>query len=187
MDSTLRRLLVALGEPLVDVAGAPAGLDVPLTGLALVDPEDEPDHHAGQLILLIGARGQEAARLVGALAHRGAAAVAVKAGREVEAVRSAAKAAGLTLLVVRPDVRWERVESAVRDLLDDAGTAGDDEPGDLFSLAQTIALLTRGIVSIEDTASRVLAYSRSDGDAQVDELRRRSILGRQGPDDYLRM
>jgi len=83
MDSTLRQLLVALGEPLVDVAVAPAGLDVPLTGLAIVDPEDEPDHHAGQLILLIGARGQEAARLVGALAHRGAAAVAVKAGREV--------------------------------------------------------------------------------------------------------
>ena len=187
MDSTLRRLLVALGEPLVDVAVAPAGLDVPLTGLAIVDPDDEPDHHPGQLILLIGARGRDAARLVGALAHRGAAAVAVKAGRDVEAVRSAARAARVTLLVVRPDVRWERVESLVRDLLDDAGTAGDDEPGDLFSLAQTIALLTRGIVSIEDMASRVLAYSRSDGDAKVDELRRRSILGRQGPEEYLRM
>jgi sugar diacid utilization regulator len=34
----------------------------------------------------------------------------------------------------------------------------------------------------------VLAYSRSDGDdAQVDELRRLSILGRQGPADYLRL
>ena len=60
-------------------------------------------------------------------------------------------------------------------------------PDDLFALAQTVALLTHGIVCIEDTASRVLAYSRSDGDdGQIDELRRLSILGWQGPADYLR-
>ena len=92
------------------------------------------------------------------------------------------------LLVVRPDVRWERLESLARDVLDSGGDPAEDGPGDLFSLAQTVALLTHGIVSIEDTASRVLAYSRSDSDAaQVDELRRLSILGWQGPPDYLRM
>jgi hypothetical protein len=35
MDTTLRRLLAAIGEPLVEVAAAPSGLDVPLTGLAI--------------------------------------------------------------------------------------------------------------------------------------------------------
>jgi DNA-binding PucR family transcriptional regulator len=85
-------------------------------------------------------------------------------------------------------VRWERLESLARDVLHEGGAAGDDGSGDLNSLAQTVALLTRGVVSIEDTASRVLAYSRSDADAaQVDELRRLSILGRQGPAAYLRM
>ncbi|HEX2901881.1 MAG TPA: helix-turn-helix domain-containing protein [Jatrophihabitans sp.] len=54
---------------------------------------------------------------------------------------------------------------------------------DLADLAQTIATLTGGLVTIEDTASRVLAYSRSSD--EVDELRRLSILGRSGPPEYL--
>ena len=81
-------------------------------------------------------------------------------------------------------MRWERLESLAAGVLDASEAAG---PDDLFALAQTVALLTHGIVCIEDTASRVLAYSRSDGDdGQIDELRRLSILGWQGPADYLR-
>ncbi|HYH31446.1 MAG TPA: helix-turn-helix domain-containing protein [Pseudonocardia sp.] len=188
MDTTLRRLLASVGEPLVDVVAAPSGVDVGLTGLAIVDPDDEPDRYPGQLVLVIGVRGRAAVPTLHALARRGAAAVAVKAGGAAEVLRSAATEAGVALLVVRPDVRWERLESLARDVLHEGGAAGDDGAGDLNSLAQTVALLTRGVVSIEDTASRVLAYSRSDSDrAQVDELRRLSILGRQGPEDYLRM
>jgi DNA-binding PucR family transcriptional regulator len=188
MDTTLRRLLTAIGEPLVEVAAAPAGLDVPLTGLAIVDPDDEPDRYPGQLVLVIGVRGRAAAATLHATARRGAAAVAVKAGGAPDALRAAAAEAGAALLLVRPDVRWERLESLARDVLHEGGAAGDEGPSDLYSLAQTVALLTRGVVSIEDTASRVLAYSRSDADAsQVDELRRLSILGRQGPAAYLRM
>jgi DNA-binding PucR family transcriptional regulator len=188
MDTTLRRLLAAIGEPLVEVAAAPAGLDVPLAGLAIVDPDDEPDRYTGQLVLVIGVRGRAATATLRAAARRGAAAVAVKAGGAADALQAAAAEAGAALLLVRPDVRWERLESLARDVLHEGGAAGDDGPGDLYSLAQTVALLTRGVVSIEDTASRVLAYSRSDADAaQVDELRRLSILGRQGPADYLRM
>lgn len=56
----------------------------------------------------------------------------------------------------------------------------DDE---LADLAQTIAALTGGLVTIEDTAARVLAYSSSSD--EVDELRRLSILGRSGPPAYL--
>ena len=188
MDATLRRLLDAVGEPLVDVVAAPAGLDVALTGLAIVDPDDEPDRYPGQLVLVIGVRGRAAVATLRAAARRGAAAVAVKAGGATETLRSVAVEAGVALLVVRPEVRWERLESLARDVLHEGGNAGEDGPGDLFSLAQTVALLTRGVVSIEDTASRVLAYSRSDSDtAQIDELRRLSILGRQGPAGYLRM
>ncbi|MEO6886379.1 MAG: helix-turn-helix domain-containing protein [Jatrophihabitantaceae bacterium] len=56
---------------------------------------------------------------------------------------------------------------------------------ELAGLAQTIATLTRGMVTIEDTGSRVLAYSASGADA--DELRRLSILGRSGPPAYLEL
>ncbi|WP_433279685.1 PucR family transcriptional regulator [Pseudonocardia xinjiangensis] len=188
METTLRQVLAAVGEPLVDVVESPAGLDVPVTGLTIVDPDDGPDQYAGQLVLVIGARGRDAVPIVRSLARGRAAAVAVKAGDAVDELRAAAAAAGVPLLVVRHDVRWERLESLARDVLDGGGGTTEDGPGDLFSLAQTVSLLTNGIVSIEDTASRVLAYSRSDSDAaQVDELRRLSILGWQGPPDYLRM
>ena len=189
MDTALHQLLTALGEPLVDVVLAPAGLEVPVTGLAIVDPDDEPDRHPGQLVLVIGARGRNAARTVRAVgADRGGRGRGQGRRRGDRAARRGRARPGVALLTVRPDVRWERLESLARDVLDAGTGIGEDGPGDLFSLAQTLALLTRGIVVIEDTASRVLAYSRSDSDAaQVDELRRLSILGWQGPADYLRL
>lgn len=185
MEPTLRTLLAAVGDPLVDVVCAPAGLDVPLAGLTIVDPDDEADEHPGNLVLIIGARGRDAVRALRRAAAGGAGAVAIK---DANPLAEEAATAGVALLAVRPEVRWERLESLARAVLDAGDAATEDGPDDLFALAQTTALLTRGIVSIEDTGSRVLAYSRSDGDdAQVDELRRLSILGWQGPADYLRM
>ncbi|GAB2679886.1 PucR family transcriptional regulator [Nocardia goodfellowii] len=60
-----------------------------------------------------------------------------------------------------------------------------DGETDLFGLAQLVAQNAGGMVSIEDPESHVLAYSASDEAA--DPLRIRSILGREGPHDYLRM
>ncbi len=56
---------------------------------------------------------------------------------------------------------------------------------DLYGLAQLVAHQAGGMVSIEDQASHVLAYSAS-GEA-ADPLRIQSILGREGPRDYLRV
>jgi DNA-binding PucR family transcriptional regulator len=176
--ASLRSLLAALGE-LVDVVAAPQGLDVAIAGVAIADPDDELDQYPDQLVLVIGARGREAERLVRGLARRGAAAVAVK-----DPVPR--PDADVAVLAVRGDVRWDNLERLLRDVLEVEGPAADGSPDDLFALAQTVAVLTGGIVSIEDTASRILAYSRTDGDTP-DELRRLSILGRQGPPGYLRM
>jgi DNA-binding PucR family transcriptional regulator len=183
MSATLRSLLAALGEPLVEVVTAPRGVDVGIAGVAIADPDDELDQFPDQLVLLIGARGREADRLVRALARRGAAAVALKDPGRNETVDR--RDADIAVLAVRGDVRWDNLERLVRDVLETERSVAD-APDDLFALAQTVAVLTGGIVSIEDTASRVLAYSRTDGDTP-DELRRLSILGRQGPPDYLRM
>ncbi|WP_051023491.1 PucR family transcriptional regulator [Nocardia pneumoniae] len=65
--------------------------------------------------------------------------------------------------------------------------AGDEElvvaDIDLFGLAQMVAQNAGGMVSIEDPNSHVLAYSASDESA--DQLRVLSILGREGPREYL--
>lgn len=185
----MRRLLSAIGEPLVGVLVAPAGLDVAVTGLAIVDPDDQPDDYAGRLVLVIGARGRSAERAVRGVGRRGAVAVAVKTGPGAATeLRAACTDAGVALLAVRDEARWEHVEQLARGVIEEGADAGGapSGDGDLFALAQTIGLLTNGLVIIEDAASRVLAYSRSDA-AATDELRRLSILGWQGPPDYLKV
>lgn len=204
----LRRLLLALGDPVVDVAAAPAGLDVQVDNVVILDPEDRTEVREGDLVLLIGARGAAARRLVRALAEQGATAVAVKTGAHAQeeaasagvraartrpgatdewrALRSEAREWGVALLAVRAEVRWDQLQSVCQGIVDDARLIAAEDlgesGGDLFSMAQTIAQLTGGLVSIEDAASRVLAYSSG---AEVDELRRLSVLGRRGPESYL--
>ncbi|GAJ85207.1 putative CdaR family transcriptional regulator [Nocardia brasiliensis NBRC 14402] len=55
---------------------------------------------------------------------------------------------------------------------------------DLFGLAQIVAQNAGGMVSIEDPQSHVLAYSASAAEA-ADQMRVMSILGREGPREYL--
>lgn len=179
---SLRHILIALGDPLVELQVAPGGLEVDVRDVVIMDPDDPPDVAQGDLALVIGARGRAALPLIRAAGRAKAAAVAVK--ESSKALEQAAVDAGVALLEVRPEVRWGHLESLAKGVL--TTTTDDGEVlGDLFALAQTIATLTGGIVSIEDTASRVLAYSRSSD--EVDELRRLSILGRQGPEPYLKM
>jgi DNA-binding PucR family transcriptional regulator len=99
----------------------------------------------------------------------------------------AAERAGVGLVRVSGSVRWERLLTTISSVLDHGPsrlTGAGSGDTDLFGLAQTVARLTRGMVSIEDDRAHVLAYSASDDSA--DELRRLSILGREGPVGYLR-
>lgn len=187
---SLRELLMALGESLVEVQAAPAGLDVEIRGVALLDPEDPPAARPGELVLVIGARGRAAYPALRAAGRDGAAGVVVKLDGpgQAAALSETAAEAGVALLSLRGEARWEQVNALARAALADAlpGHPGEGaEEGDLFSLAQTTAILTSGIVSIEDAANRVLAYSRSTDSDEIDDLRRRSILGWQGPEAYL--
>lgn len=182
-------MLIALGDPLVEVQVAPHGLEADVLDVVILDPDDTPDIRPGDLALVVGARGRAALPLVKAAGAGGAAAVAVKVDAPAPVLRQAAADAGVALLAVRPEVRWEHLEALARGVVNNARLTADtgagEVLGDLFALAQTIASLTGGIVTIEDTASRVLAYSRSSD--EVDELRRLSILGRQGPEPYLKL
>lgn len=181
--TTLRTLLLSVGEPLLEMAaGSP---DVPIRSVWILDPDDDLPSCSGGLVLVIGVRGRQAVRYVRAAAMAGACAVAVKATQTSDDLRAAAEDCEIALLTVHPQARWEQVQTVVREVLEAAQVAepADTDRGDLFGLAQTVAVLTGGDVSIEDAGNRVLAYSRSDED--VDELRRLSILGWEGPEQYL--
>jgi DNA-binding PucR family transcriptional regulator len=184
MSASLRQIMSALDARDVEVLTAPHGLGVQVRDVVILDPADLAEPRPEELVLVIGARGAAALPAVRAAGHGGAAAVAVK---EAADLVEAAAEAGIALLDVRAEARWEGIEALTRDVIDVARAF--EEPrtgevlGDLFSIAQTIATLTGGMVSIEDTANRVLAYSRTDD--EVDELRKLSILGWQGPERYL--
>lgn len=172
-----------MGDQLVEVLTAPRGLDDVARDVVILDPDDAPDVRPGDVVLLIGVRGRAAVPLVRAAARRGALAIAVKSRDDV--LTQAATDEGVALLAARPDARWEQLESLARNRILAGAEAAGEAVGDLFSLAQTIATLTGGLISIEDTSNRVLAYSRSTD--EVDELRRLSILGRQGPEPYMQL
>lgn len=152
----------------------------PAAAVELADP-GQPDDAVSEaaIVLGIGLDVQATDRLLAAAAKLGAAAVVLRAPIAAT-VTARANALAVPLFGLPGSVGWHQLH---RQLLRRLGSPVLAD-SDLADLAQTIATLTGGLVSIEDsTSSRVLAYSRSSD--EVDELRRLSILGRSGPAEYL--
>ncbi|GGG23599.1 transcriptional regulator [Rhodococcoides trifolii] len=179
--TTLNVLLTALTSAFVELVVPPVDLTARIESVTLVDSDDLAAGAAtAHLCLLVGVRADVAAAwLTGTLGQRPQA-VMIKSVSEP--LRQAAGAAGVAIVGVHAQARWDRLLPMIRRVLDSSDTPEPDT--DLFGLAHTVATLTKGMVSIEDEHSHVLAYSASDEAA--DELRTLSILGREGPADYLR-
>ena len=182
--ATLKGLLDHLGRDVVQVVVAPSGLDV-LVGEPVI--YDQGEHSAisrGSVLLAVGVRGGTAQGdgLLAAAAQVGATAVVFKTTPDLaEAVRSAEVA----VLAVPEEMTWTQLYALLNlsrfaTATGAAGIAGVPL-GDLFALANAIAGVVGGAVTIEDPARRVLAYSTL-GDQPIDAARRGSILGRQVPD-----
>ncbi|MET7506879.1 helix-turn-helix domain-containing protein [Streptomyces albidoflavus] len=174
---SLRRLAGVAGAEVVEDGAAAR-----VSRLVIAEAGEELGEAAGALVLAVGASGRACAEVVEAAGRAGASAVAVRAGQAAEAGRAGA-AWGVGVVAVPGGVRWDEVAAVVRGLLAPGEAAGPQRWGDLFALAQTVATLTRGVVSVEDSAHRVLAYAGEAG--QADAVRRESVLGRNCPEPYL--
>ncbi|HEX8080878.1 MAG TPA: helix-turn-helix domain-containing protein [Jatrophihabitans sp.] len=154
------------------------------TAVAVADPQDPgAPLAAGDLVLGVGVDPAGAAELLASARAAGAAAVLLRrpaAPDEQDELERRAAAEQVRLDWLGPEHSWSELHRQLLNRLTPAAIRADDE---LAELAQTIATLTGGLVTIEDTSARVLAYSRSSD--EVDELRRLSILGRSGPSQYL--
>ncbi|MDT5278986.1 MAG: hypothetical protein QOJ20_181 [Mycobacterium sp.] len=185
----LGQLLLALDRTMVTLVEAPRGLDMPVGSVALVDADDvrlglAVGPGSADLFFLLGVSDAEAVRWIGQQAGRVPAAIFVKEPSAAAVKR--AVALGIAVVAVEPQARWELLYKLVNHAFEHHGDRGDplyDSGTDLFGLAQSIADRTRGMISIEDEASHVLAYSASSDEA--DELRRLTILGRAGPPEHL--
>ena len=182
---TLEALLENLGRDVVELVAAPDGLSAAVLEPVIYDPLESSAISRGALVLAVGVPGGTAQgeQLLAAAAQAGAAGVIFKASPDLARL---ARSAPVAILSVPEEMTWTQLH----DLLDlsrfstatggAAGVAGVPL-GDLFALANAIAGLVGGAVTIEDPARRVLAYSNL-GDQPIDAARRGSILGRQVPD-----
>ena len=187
---SLGQLLLALDATMVSLIEAPRGLDRPVASSALIDSDDvrlglAVAAGSADIFFLLGISDADALRWIDRqVATRPPTAIFVK--EPAGAVVARAVAAGTAVVAVEPQARWERLYRIVDHVFEHHGDRADplyDSSTDLFGLAQSIADRTHGMVSIEDEASHVLAYSASSDEA--DELRRLSILGRAGPREHL--
>jgi DNA-binding PucR family transcriptional regulator len=185
----LEALLESLGGDVVELVVAPRGL-----GVAVGEPViyDEGEHSAiapGVVVLAVAIRPgtAEASKLLLEAERGEASAVVFKRGGDPSDLSQAAAAAGVAVLSVPEEMTWTQLHGFLLNArrfstqVDGVGGIAGVPIGDLFALANAIAGMVGGAVTIEDPARRVLAFSTL-GDQPIDAARRRSILGRQVPD-----
>lgn len=187
----LGEIVEHVGEGVLDVRAAPKGLDVAVAQVVIYDPAEDWVGGAGDVVLAVGVEPRQAAALLARAGEAGVAAVVLKARPEAEVpeLGDAAREAGVALLVTTPEVAWGQLHALLRTAAAAAGLPPDRAPGgvpmgDLFALANAVAAMVGGPVTIEDPRSTVLAYSSHDG--QIDEGRRATILGRRVPDEWIK-
>lgn len=187
------RLLALIAAGTLDVVVAPCGTGVPVFDVVLHDAGEERDEEAwaatGLVLLAVGVEvsAPEAVGVLRAADRAGAAAVVMRRGDRGPraALLEAAERGRTALLTRRPGQGWTEVLGQLRTALvhsdPDRTAAGADglRLGDLSALANTVADLVGGAITIEDPQSRVLAYSRMDH--EPDAMRRLTILGQEVP------
>ncbi len=182
-------LVATLGAGLLTVvAGGPGG---EVDDITLAEPALGLYGQPGDLLLGVGIEGtDEAVDLLQEAARRDIGGVVLRrATSRRKEVRAAARAAGIALVELSDRASWAHVVWLLRGVLDRAAAPGAGDRGDapvhddLFSLADACAALVDAPVTIEDTHSRVLAYSARQDVA--DPIRVSTIVGRRVPDAVL--
>ncbi|EWT00945.1 hypothetical protein N865_05880 [Intrasporangium oryzae NRRL B-24470] len=184
----LADLVGTLGGGLLTVAVAAPGPEI--DDITLAEPGAGVYGQAGDLLLGVGVESPErAVELLGAAVTAGSGGVVLRrsTARRRE-VRAAARRVGMTLVELADHASWAHVVWLLRGVLDRAASGSavrSDGPvhDELFALADACAALVDAPVTIEDTQSRVLAYSSRQDVA--DPVRVSTIVGRKVPDAVL--
>ncbi|MFF8841348.1 PucR family transcriptional regulator [Streptomyces sp. NPDC015127] len=186
---TLRVLLETPGNMPVRVLTAPAGLDVPVRGTVVHDPNEPLPAAPAALLLLVGGEvgDPRACEAVRRAAGRRFAAVVVKCrGQDPAGLVEEAERRGIAVLRADDGVPWQQLDAALSCALAAYGVGGTavsapvgNEP--LFALADNLAAVVGGSVAVEDLDQHVVAYSKVPGQ-RIDTLREQGILQRRVPD-----
>lgn len=187
---TAADLVIAVGPAFFEVSVRGNDSDE-VRDVFLADPQEAATGQPGDLVLGLGLRdAAEAAELLERCAAGRASGVVLRTGLadEAEVIRTATELS-ITLVALQPGVTWAHVVWLLRGVIDRA--AGPDSPvaGDagvhqeLFALADAAAAIVDAPVTIEDSQSRVLAYS--SGQDLTDPARVSTIVGRRVPPEVI--
>ncbi len=185
----LEALLESLGGEVVELVTAPRGLGVAVGEPVIYDEDEQSALAPGVVVLAVTVRPgtPQASKLLLDAERAGASAVVFKRGTDHSGLSRAEASAGVAVLSVPEEMTWTQLHGFLLNArrfsaqIDGGGGIAGVPIGDLFALANAIAGMVGGAVTIEDPARRVLAFSTL-GDQPIDAARRRSILGRQVPD-----
>ncbi len=178
----------ALGGGLLTVVVDPRSAEV--DDVTIAEPGHQATSRPGDLVLGVGVQdAAQAVDLVLRCAETGAPGIVLRRSlARRRRVREAATGAGMTLVALAEQASWAHVVWLLRGAVDrtvgvDSRTLELPVHDDLFVLADAAATLVGGPVTIEDSRSRVLAYSaRQD---VTDAARVSTIVGRRVPEALL--
>ena len=161
---TLEALLENLGRGVVEVVAAPGGLKAAVLEPVIYDSLESSAISRGALVLAVGVPGGTAQgeRLLAAAEQAGAAGVIFKASPDFERL---ADSSAVAILSVPEEMTWTQLHALLNlsrfsTATGAAGVAGVPL-GDLFALANAIAGLVGGAVTIEDPARAASSPTRT--------------------------
>ena len=163
---------------------AQAGENRAVLGVELVEASGPIQVEQGDLVLAVGVRSPEDAIGVIDQVQDAAALVLRRPWADLDEVRRRCADRGLPLLSIPDQTPLSPVMGMLRKALEAAHTGRSDERADnlysdLFDMADKISTLVGAPVTVEDAASRVLAYST--GQEDVDQARMSTIVSRRVP------
>jgi hypothetical protein len=185
---TLGDLVASVGDPVLRVVHT-ADLSASVDDVVILDRSEIDEITPCAVVLGVGAdpSGGDALALVDRAGRAGACAVVVRGDDLPKRLVELAARSGVTVLAVPAEMPWGQLYSLLRTALSGAGGgpgsgAEGVAVGDLFALANAVAVVVGAPVTIEDPQWRVLAYSNLG--QPVDEPRRETIMGRRPPPEW---
>lgn len=186
---TLEDVMGMFGSAVVQVLNPTPTLKEPIRDVKILDVMAMESVQHGDLLLAVGLRpGDRGLQLAFRIAREAGALVACKASPgEMDDLLREASASGVVALAVSDEISWDRLHSLVcAAIASSEVTVLDGHAvtfGDLFALSNAAAAVLDGPVIIDNDRMEVIAFSNLS--TPIDDIRRRSILHRRPPKEFL--
>lgn len=184
---TVEHLRDLLGPSAVDLVASPRGGGAEVTGPRLYDPDDPGSVGPGEIVLAVNLPPEAAPTLLSRAGQAGASGVVLRSAQLDRLDARELATAGAAVFLASDAVTWDQLYAVIRNAANaapsPAASAEETTLGDLFALANALAVSVGGAVSIEDPRSNLLAYSNLD--QPIDDARRGTILGRRTPERWV--